>query len=594
MLRLKLLGGSPLCLSVSTGATAQGSGLLTLLCRSGKPKLAILGNAILIMVSILKNYRVLIDFICTIIKKQLTNRIQPLEYKKILLLLTLCGLKEGENFQAARGDAVVKKPARRWMWLWWGIILVLLGAAPAQAVDLLDRVKNQEINQVLRLKVGRSKVLRTPFALTRISVADPDIADIILISEREIYINALAPGATNISLWGKSRFTSATVTVEADLTLLKEKLHQILPKEKIGAEAAGDSIVLSGEVSGPVAQSTAMALAVPFAGGKKDKVVNVMHVGGVQQVMLEVRVAEINRLVSERIGVNFNALAPGGNFGVNQLNSLASVQDLARVFTGVTRSSSTTSFTQLLTPSLAAMGGWTAAGTLWTVFLDVLKQNNLGRVLAEPNLITTSGQQASFLAGGEFPIPVPQNSGGGTTITVEYKKFGVQLEFTPTVLNDSKIAVKVHPTVSELDNTFGQTFVLPGGYVVPGLRTREMNTQVEVNDGQTFAIAGLLSDNSRTIMKKFPVLGDIPVLGALFRSDEYQKNLTELVALVTPHLVKPMAPGAARLPTDKWIDPSDVDFYLLGQDQGRQKPGPGPAPAPAAPLPPQFGRQSLK
>ncbi|MDO9070450.1 MAG: pilus assembly protein N-terminal domain-containing protein, partial [Deltaproteobacteria bacterium] len=140
----------------------------------------------------------------------------------------------------------MKKPARRWMWLWWGIFLVLLGAVPAQAADLLDRVKNQEINQVLRLKVGRSRVLKTPFALTRISVADPDIADIILISEREIYINALAPGATNISMWGKSRFTSATVTVEADLTLLKEKLHQILPKEKIGAEAAGDSIVLTG------------------------------------------------------------------------------------------------------------------------------------------------------------------------------------------------------------------------------------------------------------------------------------------------------------------------------------------------------------
>jgi pilus assembly protein CpaC len=488
----------------------------------------------------------------------------------------------------------VKKPAQQWMWLWWGIILVLLGAVPAQAVNLLDRVRDQEINQVLRLKVGRSKVLRTPFALTRISVADPDIADLILISEREIYINALAPGATNISMWGKSRFTSATVTVEADLTLLKEKLHQILPKEKIGAEAAGDSIVLSGEVSGPVAQSTALALALPFAGGKKDKVVNVLHVGGVQQVMLEVRVAEINRLVAERMGVNFNALAPQGNFGVQQINSLAGVQGLIRSFTGA-GSASTTSFTQLLTPGLTAMGGWTAAGTLWTVFMELLKQQNLGRVLAEPNLVTTSGQQASFLAGGEFPIPVPQSSAtGGTTITVEYKKFGVQLEFTPTVLNDSKISVKVHPTVSELDNTFGQTFVLPGGYVVPGLRSREMNTQVEVNDGQTFAIAGLLSDNSRTILRKFPILGDIPILGALFRSDEYQKNLTELVALVTPHLVKPMPPGAARLPTDKWIEPTDVDFYLLGLDQGRQKPAAGPTPAPAAPLPPQFGHQTLK
>ena len=481
------------------------------------------------------------------------------------------------------------------MWLWWGIILGLLGAVPAQGADLLDRVKSQEINQILRLKVGRSRVLRTPFALTRISVADPDIADLILINDREIYINALAPGATNISMWGKSRFTSATVTVEADLTLLKEKLHQILPKEKIGAEAAGDSIVLSGEVSGPVAQSTALALALPYAGGKKDKVVNVMHVGGVQQVMLEVRVAEINRLVAERIGVNFNALAPGGNFGVNQINSLAPVANLARTFSG-SGSASTTSFIQTLSPALTAMGGWTAAGTLWTVFMDLLKQQNLGRVLAEPNLVTTSGQQASFLAGGEYPIPVPQSgTGGSATITVEYKKFGVQLEFTPTVLNEGKIAVKVHPVVSEIDNTFGQSFTLPGGYVVPGLRTREMNTHVEVQDGQTFAIAGLLSDTSRNVITKFPVLGDIPVLGILFRSTQYQKNETELVALVTPHLVKPMPPGAARLPTDKWIDPSDVDVYLLGLEQGRQKPSTRPAPAPAAAaLPPEFGHQSLK
>jgi pilus assembly protein CpaC len=507
-------------------------------------------------------------------------------------------LERGGNFRATRGDAIVKRPARTW--LLWAIVLGLLGAVPSQGADLLDRVKNQEVTQVLRLKVGRSKVLRTPFALTRISVADPDIADLILISEREIYINALAPGATNISMWGKSRFTSATVTVEADLTLLKEKLHQILPKEKVGAEAAGDSIVLSGEVSGPVAQSTALALALPYAGGKKDKVVNLMHVGGVQQVMLEVRVAEINRLVAERIGVNFNALAPQGNFGVQQINSLAPVANLVRSFTG-NGSASTTSFLQTLTPALTAMGGWTAAGTLWTVFLDLLKQQNLGRVLAEPNLVTTSGQQAAFLAGGEFPIPVPQSGvGGAATITVEYKKFGVQLEFTPTVLNEGKIAVKVHPTVSELDNTFGQSFVLPGGFVVPGLRTREMNTQVEVQDGQTFSIAGLLSDTSRNVINKFPVLGDIPVLGVLFRSTQYQKNLTELVALVTPHLVKPMAPGAARLPTDKWLDPSDVDIYLLGLEQGRQKPASASTPTsaststPTAPLPPEFGHQSVK
>lgn len=463
------------------------------------------------------------------------------------------------------------------------VLLLFCFCYPASAADLLGQVRNQGIAQVVHLKVGQSKVLRTRFTLTRISVADPDIADIILISNREVYINGLAPGMTNISLWGKSRFTSATVTVEADLTLLKEKLHEILPKEKIGVESAGDSVVLSGEVSGPLAQSTAIALALPYVGGKKDKVINLMHIGGVQQVMLAVRVAEINRLIAEQIGINFNAVSPQGNFGVQQLNSLAPVVNLVRSFTRPG-----TTFTQTLSPSITALGGWTAAGALWNVFLNLLKQNNLGRVLAEPNLVTTSGHKASFMAGGEFPIPVPQSGiGGAATITIEWKKFGVQLDFTPTVLDNNKIAVRVHPIVSELDYTLG---LQTASYTVPGLRTREMNTHVEVGDGQTFSIAGLLSDSTRNIINKFPILGDLPVLGVLFRSTSYQKNETELVALVTPYLVKPMAPGEARLPTDKWIDPSDVDVYLLGLDQGRRK----PAPPPPAPLPAGFGHQSLK
>jgi pilus assembly protein CpaC len=504
----------------------------------------------------------------------------------------------------------MKTPARRLMLLWWTIIFGFLATTPAPAANLLDRVKNQEINQIVRLKVGHSKVLRSHFGLTRISVANPDVADIILISEREIYVNGLKPGVTNISMWGKSRFTSATVTVEADLTLLKEKLHQILPKEKIGVEAAGNSVVLSGEVSGPLAQSTALEVAQAFVGGgakpaaggggpgaspggggggKGTTLVNLLHVGGVQQVMLEVRVAEISRTVAQQIGINFNAVSPSGNFGVNQIGNLAPVANLVRSFGGTTANPGT-SFTQVLTPAaITAMGGWTAAGTLWTVFLNLLKQNNLGRVLAEPNLVTTSGQKASFLAGGEYPIPVPQSGiGGASTITIEYKKYGVQLEFTPTVLDDKKIGIKVHPIVSELD--YSNALVLQN-YVVPGLLTREMDTHVEVKDGQTFSIAGLLSDTSRNVIQKFPLLGNLPVLGALFRSTNYQKNETELVALVTPHLVKPIPPGAPRLPTDKYIEPSDVDVYLLGLEQGRQKPA--SQQVPPAPLPPGFGNQSI-
>lgn len=474
---------------------------------------------------------------------------------------------------------------RRTRLLGLGVLLVLLLGGGAQAANLLERAGEQQISQFIRLKVGHSKVLRTPFAITRISVADPEIADILLISEREIYLNALAPGVTNLSLWGKSRFTSATVTVEADLTLLKEKLHQILPKEKIGVEAAGDSVVLSGEASGPVAQQTAVNLALPYAGGKKEKVVNLIHIGGVQQVMVEVRLAEINRTIADRIGINYSAITRQGDFGVSMLNNLAPVSNLIRTF-------GSTTWIQGIGSNITALGGWTAAGALWTVFFDLLKQQNLGRILAEPNLVTTSGQEASFLAGGEFPIPVPQSGiGGAATITIEYKQFGVGLVFTPTVLSDQKIAMKVAPEVSELDFNLPISFT-QFGITVPALRTRRMATHVEVRDGQTFSIAGLLQNTSRNLINKFPLLGDIPVLGVLFRSTQYQKDESELVVLVTPHLVKPMAPGAARLPTDKYLEPSDFEIYLLGLDQGRVRQGAAPPPG-GPPLPPGFGSQAV-
>jgi len=484
-------------------------------------------------------------------------------------------------------------------------LILLVWGKPAGGADLLQGVKDQEIKQMLRLRAGQSKVLRTPFAISRISVADPDIADIMLISEKEIYVNGQSPGVTNISIWGKARFTSATVTVEADVSLLKEKLHQVLPKEKIAVEAAGDSIVLSGEVIGPVAQSTAISLALPYVGNKKEKVVNLLHIGGVQQVLVEVRLAEINRNVAERMGVNLWALGKSGNFGVSQINNLGNFSTLSRTLAsllGPTAGESGTFgtvFKQALSPNLTAMAGFKAGGLLWTMFFDVLKQQGLGRLLAEPNLVTTSGQEASFLAGGEFPIPVPQASGGGTTITIEYKKFGVALVFTPTVLDDGKIALKVAPEVSELDTTAGVAFT-SGGFFVPGLKIRRTSTHVEVKDGETFAIAGLLSDSHRNVVNKFPVLGDIPILGTLFRSSSFQKNETELVVMVTPHLVKPMKATAARIPTDAYIEPNDFEFYLLGALEGRKKqgqppastPAPTPAPVPEAQLP-GFGYQPV-
>ncbi len=210
-----------------------------------------------------------------------------------------------------------------------------------------------------------------------------------------------------------------------------------------------------------------------------------------------------------------------------------------------------------------------AAGATWTGFIDALKENGLTKVLAEPTLITLSGRSASFLAGGEFPIPVPQSSGGGgTTITIEYKTFGVGLNFTPTVLGNGKISMMVNPEVSELDFTRAVSLQ---GYIIPSVNTRRVSTVIELGDGQSFAVAGLLKDDVREVVRKFPVLGDIPVLGALFRSTEFQKNETELIIIVTPHLVKPIDMTKQTLPTDAYIEPDDFEFYLLGSLEGRGK-----------------------
>ncbi|MBM4288584.1 MAG: type II and III secretion system protein family protein [Deltaproteobacteria bacterium] len=474
------------------------------------------------------------------------------------------------------------------------MISVLAGGSPAGAArDVLERLHDEELEQTIRLRVGRSKVVRTPFAITRVSVANPETADIVLISDREIYINGNAPGVTNISLWGRQRFSSVRVTVETDVSQLKEKLFKILPREKIAVEAAEDTVVLSGEVSGPTVQETALALAVPYAGGKKEKVVNLMHIGGVQQVMVAVRVAEINRSVGKEIGVNFFYSTEHGSFGATLLDGLSSLKNVSRLVQsvkdpGVLINPGTTSSSQAIATGVTAVFGGVTGSMFWSAFFELLKREGLGRILAEPNLVATSGQEASFLAGGEFPIPVPSGLG---TVSIEYKKFGVGLVFTPVVLDNDKISLRINPEVSELDFT-SQTLVVLDSYVVPALKVRRASTQVEMKDGQTLAIAGLLSDQHRTIVNKYPLLGDLPILGTLFRSKSFQKSETELVILVTPHLVKNQPPGPHRLPTDKYVEPTDAEFYLTGRMEGRGTPRTPPQVLPQRGVAlPNFGHQ---
>ena len=419
--------------------------------------------------------------------------------------------------------------------------------------------------QKLNLTVGKSALLQSPTPVKRISLVSPEIADALVITPQQIHLIGKTPGITNLTLWGVDNKVTAVVDLEVspDLSRLKETLHKILPEEKeIKVSAAHDHLTLAGTVSSKTSLSQILTLAGPYAPlgeEKKPKIINLLEVAGVHQVMLEVRVAEISRSLLKRLGINFSFVsASGKNFGLSLLNNLTGLPGGGFPAVGTS-----------VSDKINAILRFTPDDATWTFFIDALKEEGLLKVMAEPNLITLSGKTANFLAGGEFPVPVPQAGAvGAATVTIEYKPFGVGLNFTPIVLTNKKINMQVAPEVSELDFTNAVTI---SGFTIPALTTRRVSTTIELEDGQSFAIAGLLRDELRETISRFPILGDIPVLGALFRSTNYQKNDTELVVIVTPHLVKPLDMAKQTLPTDQLIDPDEFEFYLLGNLEGREK-----------------------
>jgi len=407
--------------------------------------------------------------------------------------------------------------------------------------------------QRLELGVGKSKVVDLTMAIKRASLANPDVADTVVLSPKQIYLTGKAIGVTTLTLWKDNGelFSIFDITVTPDLSQLREQLHLMLPDEEgILATATHDHITLSGSVSSLARQSRALEIAEPYA---PKKVVNLLQVGGAQQVMLEVRVAEMNRDLIRRIGINMNGVGAGNNFGVTALSNLTTLAGPGQL---------TGPMGQLVTSAVNALVRFQTGDITWTGFIDALREEDVVKVLAKPTLVAVSGQEAQFLSGGEFPFPVPQAFG---VITIQYKKFGVGLAFTPTVLTNNRISMAVSPEVSELD--FANALQLEG-FVVPTITTRRATTVVDLADGQSFAIAGLLRDNVREQVAKFPVLGDIPVLGALFRSSRFQKNQTELVIIVTPRFVKPIDMAQQALPTDTFIEPNDWEFYLMGWTDG--------------------------
>lgn len=386
----------------------------------------------------------------------------------------------------------------------------------------------------LDITSGKSIVMKSDINVKRVSIGSPEIADFILLSPKEIYIQGKAAGLTNMILWQDDKVTTIyDIEVTYDLSRLKEKLYQILPDEKeIQLMSTNDSLTLSGRVSSAENLSQAMVLASSYA--PAGKINNLLTVGGTHQIMLEVKIAEMSRSLGRDLGFTLENTSQSGNLAINLLSDFGGI--LSPGFNGI-------------------LQYFSGGDTTWDMAFDALKSNGMIKILAEPNLIALSGQTASFLAGGEYPIPVPNEDG----ITIEYKDFGVGLSFTPNVLSQNKINIKVNSSVSDLDFTTAVQF---SGYVVPGISTRRAATTVELADGQSFVIAGLLSETIRENVKKFPFLGDIPLLGTLFKSSSFLKNKTELVIIVTPRFVKPFNKETMPSPTDYYAEPDDTEFYF--------------------------------
>jgi pilus assembly protein CpaC len=419
-----------------------------------------------------------------------------------------------------------------------------------------------ELVPKMELSLGQSHLIRLPagVSLQKVKVEDDKIVQVEVTSMKDVVLHAKMVGSTVVIIWDKSGqaivvdVSVVGVTVGVDAAALQSKLQQILPGEKgIKVSTAADSLVLTGMVTDSVKADKAMALAEAYSGKDKDKkIINMLQVAAPQQVMLEVKLAEVSKNLLDKLGAQFNASRTNGGVAYA----------IAAGFLSLTGAD-----------PLSPGGLLTIHHGNTNIKLDAENKDGIVKILAEPNIIAISGQEGSFLAGGKLFIPVPQTStGGASTITLEEREFGVGLKFTPTVLEGDLINLRVAPEVSELSSAG----VTVGGSVFPSFTTRRVSTTVQLHDGQSFAIAGLIKSNVTETIRRFPILGNIPILGALFRSSEFQNDKTELIFVVTPRLVKPLPPNYA-LPTDKFNAPSSSEFFLNGNLEG--KPAEPAAPA---------------
>lgn len=403
----------------------------------------------------------------------------------------------------------------------------------------------------------------------RVSLGDPDVLDIVMLKSDELFLIGKKLGSTNLMAWDSrgQLIESINIEVTHDLNSLKAKLFEFLPNETIEVHSAQNRLILSGQISNQAAMNIALRVAETYSAGReadkenkslskqvdKTGVINLMTIGGAQQVMLEVTVAEVQRSLVRKFDANFAFFqSSGSKFKWGGASTAAGIAGATPIFEIPTSG------------DYGILGSFIDGNTLFSFALDVARQNGTAKVLAEPNLTALSGSKAEFLAGGEFPIPVPDDKG----ITIEYKEYGVGLKFIPTVLSDRKINLNLAVDVSEIANSSSLT-LSPGDtnstYVIPPITRRSASSTLELADGQTIGIAGLLSENVRDVASKMPGLGDIPILGQMFNSQEYVSGETELVILVTPRLAQPIDRNKVTLPTDSFVEPNDFKYYLLGR-----------------------------
>jgi pilus assembly protein CpaC len=445
----------------------------------------------------------------------------------------------------------------------------------------------------LTIPVNRSRVLVTAAPLkdaghdgAAIMEGSPDIATVSPLSQTSILITAKKPGSTNLIIEDETgRRQLIELVVEADLQALRDQLKTLNPAADIEAGEVNGTIFLRGRVPTLQVADQAVQITAAYAGNAA-KVTNLLEVSGGQQVMLEVKFAEVSKSVSTNLGVNFGYTDGKTFVGNNTAQINPFTLSSGDLFGQAINSSVPGS-------AISYFGDIKFANSAFDYFIQCLRQNQLMRTLAEPNLTVISGEQANFQVGGQIPIPVPQQSsggsGGGSVITIQYENYGVLLHFTPVVLGDGRIRLKIDPEVSDLDYAHGVSIA---GFTIPGFTTRTVDTTVELADGQTFTIAGLLNNQVTATANITPGLGDLPILGSLFRSVQYQRNQTELVVMVTPRLVEGINPDqVVSAPGEHWRYPTEADLFLnrdLGGEEVAKSAEAAGAPVKVAGPPPEF------